>query len=84
MHLRFIKSHLMVLMVTVVLSACAQASHPNLVITEQDVVAMRVAAKQPSRFSTAVTARQAQLDEQIQQPIVVPVPRDGGGGYTHE
>ena len=84
MHLRFIKSHLIVLMVAVVLSACAQASHPNLVITEQDVVAMRTAAKQPGRFSTAVTARQAQLTEQILQPIVVPVPRDGGGGYTHE
>ena len=84
MYLRLIKSHLIVLMVTVVLSACAQASHPNLVITEQDVAAMRAAAKQPGRFSTAVKTRQAQLDKQIQMPIVVPVPRDGGGGYTHE
>ncbi|MBC3765809.1 heparinase II/III domain-containing protein [Neptunicella marina] len=60
------------------------AAHPNLVITEADVAQMRAAIQQPGRFSDAFHKMQTRVDKEIAQPIRVPVPKDGGGGYTHE
>ncbi|MEG3765516.1 heparinase II/III domain-containing protein [Alteromonas sp. 14N.309.X.WAT.G.H12] len=62
----------------------AQAAHPNLVITQSDVTNMRQAIEKEGSFSDAYHALKTQVDEQIKQPITVPVPKDGGGGYTHE
>ena len=66
------------------LQANAYAAHPNLVITTSDVDKMREAVTQPGRFTDEYKKVRARVDEQISQPIVVPVPKDGGGGYTHE
>ncbi|WP_252728274.1 heparinase II/III family protein [Alteromonas sp. C1M14] len=60
------------------------AAHPNLVITQSDVANMRQAIEKEGRFSDAYHTLKAQVDEQIALPITVPVPKDGGGGYTHE
>ncbi|MBZ9611662.1 heparinase II/III domain-containing protein [Rheinheimera maricola] len=62
----------------------AQAAHPNLVITAADVLEMRKAITKPGQFSKAYSDLKAQVDLQVAQPIIVPVPKDGGGGYTHE
>ena len=66
------------------MSVDAYATHPNLVITQDDVSHMRQAVEGEGKFSTAFTLLKAQVDEQIAQPMAVPVPKDGGGGYTHE
>ncbi|KTF13949.1 heparinase II/III domain-containing protein [Pseudoalteromonas sp. H103] len=68
------------------LSLNAHAVHPNLVITNDDVQHMRqaISTNSESQFATAFESLKAQVDEQIAQPITVPVPKDGGGGYTHE
>ncbi|WP_374954825.1 MULTISPECIES: heparinase II/III domain-containing protein [Pseudoalteromonas] len=60
------------------------AAHPNLVITEDDVVKMRGALDNKGFFSERYLSLKAQVDQEIAFPIVVPVPKDGGGGYTHE
>lgn len=73
--------------VSLALVACipnAHASHPNLVITEHDVANMRVAIDEPGRFRDAYQTFKLNVDEQLTLPMVVPVPADGGGGYTHE
>jgi hypothetical protein len=57
---------------------------PNLVITTTDVENMRVAITQAGQFQQAFIAIKTSVDQQITQPIVVPLPKDGGGGYTHE
>ena len=57
---------------------------PNLVITSTDVEDMRDAIKQEGQFKNAFIARKLSVDKQIAQIITVPVPQDGGGGYTHE
>lgn len=62
----------------------AQAAHPNLVITSEDVVKMRQGIAEKGRFADAFYVLKAKVDEQLALPIVVPVPKDGGGGYTHE
>jgi len=61
-----------------------QAAHPNLVITADDVREMRQAITEPGQFSTAYRDLKTKVDLQLALPINVPVPKDGGGGYTHE
>nr|AHW45238.1 OalS17 [Shewanella sp. Kz7] len=62
----------------------SQSTHPNLVVNQQDVLTMRAAIKQPGSFKQAFEAQKAQVDSLLTQPILVPVPVDAGGGYTHE
>lgn len=64
-------------------SAIAKTS-PNLVITTADVENMRAAITQEGQFKATFIAVKSSVDEQIAQPIIVPLPKDGGGGYTHE
>jgi len=57
---------------------------PNLVITTADIDNMRVAITQEGKFKNTFLAKKSSVDKQLAQPIVVPIPKDGGGGYTHE
>ena len=41
-------------------------------------------AKDGAGFSQAVQAAKATLEAQIDTPLSIPVPKDPGGGYTHE
>ncbi len=70
--------------VLAVASFSSLAAHPNLVITQSDVVKMRGALDSQGYFSERYHSLKAQVDKEIAFPIVVPVPKDGGGGYTHE
>ncbi|WP_445428106.1 heparinase II/III domain-containing protein [Alishewanella sp. HL-SH05] len=67
-----------------ILPFAVQAAHPNLVITPAHVSEMRKAISKPGRFSKAYSDLKSQVDLQLTQPINVPVPKDGGGGFTHE
>lgn len=57
---------------------------PNLVITTSDVENMRSAIKKEGKFKRTFIANKASVDKQISEAITVPMPKDGGGGYTHE
>ncbi|TRX54584.1 alginate lyase family protein [Thalassomonas sp. M1454] len=57
---------------------------PNLVISQDDIPLMQSAIKEPGSFAKAYLETKASVDEQISQTIKVPVPKDGGGGPTHE
>ena len=57
---------------------------PNLVVTTSDVDNMRSAIKKEGKFKRTYLAQKLSVDQQISQPITVPTPKDGGGGYTHE
>nr|WP_136251194.1 heparinase II/III family protein [Ningiella ruwaisensis] len=60
------------------------AEHPNLVITKAQVPLMREALESEGRFKDAYTSIKAQVDAAMQSAVDVPIPKDGGGGYTHE
>ncbi len=73
------------------LSACseqqghaAETSYPNLTVTQADVALIK------SELSSSPSAQQAlkklagKIDAIIAQPMDVPIPKDAGGGYTHE
>lgn len=87
MNPQFLLSKLKLLTLTIftlVLSYGVQASHPSLVITQSDVLEMRKAVIEQGSFATAYGKLKAKVDLQMALPIEVPVPKDGGGGYTHE
>ncbi len=70
------------------LSGCATGidtqEHPNLLLTRQGVEEMVDKLDDYPLFHQTFLATKARIDAQMQQPIVVPVPKDPGGGYTHE
>ncbi|XQW87019.1 heparinase II/III domain-containing protein [Thalassotalea piscium] len=67
-----------------VFSYTAFAQHPNLMVTSSDVVSMRKAIKETGLFQQTYLAKKAELDQQMQLVVDIPLPQDGGGGYTHE
>ncbi len=63
-------------------AACAQ-THPNMILTKSGVD--KVAAhKNPVMFDRVLDETRIQVDLAISEGIMVPIPKDMGGGYTHE
>lgn len=62
----------------------AAVAQPNLVLTEQGVEAIRQAEDLPPLFEGALAEAQRRLERSFEEGVVVPVPKDPGGGYTHE
>lgn len=58
--------------------------HPSLMLTKQGVEAMRAARGTVPAFDATIDRTLAGADAALAAPIVVPEPRDGGGGYSHE
>lgn len=67
-----------------VLTPVADAKHPLLVSNAADIQAMRQAVEKGGLFRTAYLQLKTSVDKSIQSKIDVPVPKDAGGGYTHE
>lgn len=84
LNVKFNTAALLAVLLVSFLPHAAQATHPNLVITVEDVLKMRKAIERQGRFASAYQRLKAKVDKQIALPITVPVPKDGGGGYTHE
>ena len=57
---------------------------PNLVFSYKELPEMRAAIASKGRYAQAYKQTKSNVDKQLALPIVVPVPADGGGGYTHE
>ncbi|WND03863.1 alginate lyase family protein [Temperatibacter marinus] len=58
--------------------------HPSLILTSSDVKLMQEGYGKSPLFRTNVDRVQRELDAEMQRPLAVPVPKDAGGGYTHE
>lgn len=58
--------------------------HPSLLLTKKGVAAMREAHGKVPAFDAVMVRTLAGADAAVASEIVVPEPRDGGGGYTHE
>lgn len=61
-----------------------EQEHPNLVLTASAVKQMAAQYRQFPLFNLNVEATKLAVDALRQESIVVPVPKDSGGGYTHE
>ena len=72
-----------------VLVACSQYTiasndHPRVLLNPSDVAAMKIAAETYPLFKQSFQQRKASVDAMLGQVIDVPLPKDPGGGYTHE
>lgn len=73
--------------VLVAVPATAQVSgngHPNLIVTEQDVASIAASWQSYDAYAEQLNADKANLDAFMAEGVVVPMPKDAGGGYTHE
>ncbi len=62
----------------------ASAGHPSLMLTQRGVEMMRADRGRVPAFDASIDRTLAGADAALASPVVVPQPRDGGGGYTHE
>lgn len=67
-----------------VVSATAQAHHSPAPSFADGSAAALTAYESSKYFSAAVRRAQKKLDRQLGRKLKVPVPKDAGGGYTHE
>lgn len=62
-------------------SSCGSSEQPP---AQENAVATPAAKSQSIDFESTLNALAAKIDAQINEPVVVPEPKDAGGGYTHE
>ena len=58
--------------------------HPNLTVTQSEVDTIKSELKQVPSAVTALEQLTTKVDSMVAEAIVVPLPEDAGGGYTHE
>ena len=58
--------------------------HPCLLLTQKGVERIKSQNKPTVLFDVALSQTRNQVNVLLSQPIEVPVPKDAGGGYTHE
>lgn len=58
--------------------------HPNLFLTPQGVNKIKSNMGQLPSFDNAVAELKSIADAALKSEIIVPIPKDGGGGYSHE
>ncbi|MBI9071484.1 MAG: alginate lyase family protein [Melioribacteraceae bacterium] len=67
-------------------SSClySQNNTPKLILTFEDVQTIRESLGKVPLFDHSLTEAKRKVDEVLNVEIVVPIPKDAGGGYTHE
>lgn len=81
-----VKSHLIKFLILIVFPFVTinANQHPGLFLTPKAVKEIKSALGKYPAFDQSVSELRKTADEAIYSDIVVPVPKDGGGGYTHE
>lgn len=59
-------------------------THPNIMLTKANIDAVRKGCNTYPLLKKSYQEVKERADWAISHPIVVPTPKDGGGGYTHE
>ena len=65
-------------------SVSAKSEHPTLLLTKKGVKEIKKNRKNAPLFDKTFENVKQALDIRLLQPMEVPVPKDAGGGYTHE
>lgn len=60
------------------------ANHPVLLLTKEGVASIREGKGKAPLFDSSLSSLLEAADAALVRPLDVPLPRDGGGGYTHE
>ncbi|WP_227805776.1 hypothetical protein [Algibacter lectus] len=62
----------------------AESGHPSLVLTKKGVRDIRANLGNIPIFDKSLAETKAEVDAEIEVGILVPVPKDFSGGYTHQ
>lgn len=65
-------------------SSGVSKAHPNLTVTQADVAVIKAQLENTPSAKAALDILSKKVDAIIAQPMDVPIPKDAGGGYTHE
>ncbi len=71
-------------LISSVQATAGKGNHPCLMLTKEGVAQIRQNLGNIPLFDETLSKTKQEIDNIIGQPINVPVPKDGGGGYTHE
>lgn len=74
---------MMILLVLFVLKAYT-APHPSLFLTPRGVTEIKSSIGKYPTFDKSYAEMKLMADKALKSEVIVPVPKDGGGGYTHE
>lgn len=66
------------------ISSAQSVSHPCLMFSQKEVAKIKSAAGKYPLWDNSVREIRKQADNALASSVIVPVPKDGGGGYTHE
>lgn len=80
----FISIIIFFILLSSIVPSQAIAQHPTLILTKKGVETIRKDYDQYPLFKTKFDRVQQKIDVIIKQPIQVPIPKDAGGGFTHE
>ncbi|MEL6557327.1 MAG: heparinase II/III family protein [Bacteroidota bacterium] len=81
----FFKSLILITLIQLALSVnSALAQHPSLILTKKGVSAIKKEYRSYPLFRNKYETVKEKIDAVIPRPIAVPIPKDAGGGYTHE
>ena len=77
--------YLAIILTLIIFSCSSQAQdHPNLILTKEGVDKIKSQLGSMPKFDATLAATIAEVDVEITKGIIVPVPKDLAGGYSHE
>ncbi|PXV68751.1 alginate lyase [Dysgonomonas alginatilytica] len=84
MKFKLVYSSLIVFALLLISMGVRSKDHPCLLLTKNGVQDIRKGIEGKSLFNKTLTKTKLEMDAVLAQPVVVPMPKDAGGGYTHE
>lgn len=79
-----IKKIVILCLMSISFTALSASTHPGLFLTPSGLKSIRSSIKKYPDFKQSFEEQKAIADEALTSTIEVPIPKDGGGGYTHE
>lgn len=78
------KKLLLILSLFLFIGVLSAREHPSLMMTKSGMEQMKKGLGKYPAFDATIEDTRTKADIAVASPIVVPVPKDGGGGLTHE
>lgn len=72
------------LILLIVCNSLYAQEHPSLILTREAVLEIRENLGSVPLFDASLNEVRAEVDSEIEQGVIVPIPKDKAGGYTHE
>ena len=82
--MNIIKFRILIFLMAAIFTTSFATQHPGLFLTSPGVKEIKKSLGKYPAFDKSVNELRKIADNALNSEIIVPVPKDGGGGYTHE